>query len=99
MGSGQPDGCDEPGGSRPPLRFYVQRSRLLGRGVVDNLHQVGRALRGVFGDLQGLLKDHAADFANAAAIRLHRAKRRLRELIGNDAGVAGHIEGERRDHR
>ncbi len=36
---------------------------------------------------------------NAAAIRLHRAKRRLRELIGNDAGVAGHIEGERRDHR
>lgn len=36
---------------------------------------------------------------NAAAIRLHRAKRRLREIIGNDAGVAGHIEGERRDDR
>ena len=36
---------------------------------------------------------------NAAAIRLHRAKRRLREILGNPAAVTGHIEGERRDHR
>ena len=36
---------------------------------------------------------------NAAAIRLHRAKRRLRELLGKRVAPAGHIEGERREER
>lgn len=36
---------------------------------------------------------------NAAAIRLHRAKHRLRDLLGKTAGPTGHIEGERRDAR
>lgn len=36
---------------------------------------------------------------NAAAIRLHRAKHRLREVIGKTATGTGHIEGERREHR
>lgn len=36
---------------------------------------------------------------NAAAIRLHRAKHRLRESLGKTPGSTGHIEGERRDER
>ena len=36
---------------------------------------------------------------NAAAIRLHRAKRRLREELGKTTAATGHIEGERREHR
>lgn len=34
---------------------------------------------------------------NAAAIRLHRAKRRLREQLGKDAAAAGHGRDERRE--
>lgn len=33
---------------------------------------------------------------NAATIRLHRAKRRLRTELGKDAATGGHIRGERR---
>lgn len=36
---------------------------------------------------------------NAVAIRLHRAKRRLRDQLRNDAPAGGHIESEGRDHR
>ena len=36
---------------------------------------------------------------NAATIRLHRAKRRLREQLGKDDPAGGHIESEGRDHR
>jgi len=36
---------------------------------------------------------------NAAAIRLHRAKRRLRDRLGKTGAAAGHIEDERREDR
>ena len=36
---------------------------------------------------------------NAASIRLHRAKRRLRDLLGKPGRANGHIQGERRQDR
>ncbi len=36
---------------------------------------------------------------NAAAIRLHRAKRRLREELGKTTAAGGHRQGDRREHR
>jgi len=36
---------------------------------------------------------------NAAAIRLHRAKRRVRDQLGKPGTGTGHIEGERREER
>ncbi|MDQ7991844.1 MAG: sigma-70 family RNA polymerase sigma factor [Propionicimonas sp.] len=36
---------------------------------------------------------------NAAAIRLHRAKRRLREALGKAGPAAGHVGSERREQR